>query len=209
FSDELVQIFRETPTLCKYLDIPFQHISNKVLKSMHRGSDSKYIWSIIERLREAVPTMAIRSTFITGYPGETDEDFKQLEDFIRQAELERVGVFPFSIEEGTEAATLPHLVPKKVAEERRDVIMKLQQKISLKKNRQLIGKQLKAIREKSHGRLESQAPEIDGIVKLKNSRGGPMWPPNKEGQPHRVAPTPFIAVKITDAEPYDLVGQIV
>ncbi|MBI1909337.1 MAG: 30S ribosomal protein S12 methylthiotransferase RimO [Deltaproteobacteria bacterium] len=199
FSDELVSIFKETPTLCKYIDIPFQHSSDRLLQSMHRGSNSRYIWSIIERLRKEIPQMTIRSTFIVGYPGETDKDFEGLCRFIREAELERVGVFAFSIEEGTEAALLPNQVPDSVKKERKGALMELQQKISLKKNRALIGKSLKAIREKNHARLENQAPEIDGVVKLKG----------KGVMNHTPTKNPFITVEITSADPYDLVGCIV
>ncbi|MDO8461670.1 MAG: 30S ribosomal protein S12 methylthiotransferase RimO [Deltaproteobacteria bacterium] len=198
WTDELIEIFRDTPTICKYLDIPFQHISDRLLQSMHRGSNSRYIWSIIERLRKEIPQMTIRSTFIVGYPGETEKDHKELEKFLQSAELERVGIFTYSQEEGTEAASLPDQLAKPLKEERRASLMELQQKISLKKNKALIGKKMKAIREKNHARLESQAPEIDGIVKL-TGKGAINHAPTKN---------PFMTVKITDAGPYDLTGNL-
>lgn len=197
FTDELVQIMKESPTICKYIDIPLQHISDTILKSMKRGSDSRYIWRIVETLRREIPEMTIRSTFITGFPGETEADFEKLHDFIRQAELERVGIFPFSVEKGTVAATLPHQVPQKIAEERRDILMATQQEISLKKNKRLIGKTVTVLDDFHSTRLASQAPEIDGVVKI-NRQGSNTRPPEQA----------FLSVKITGADPYDLEGQL-
>ncbi|MBI2982399.1 MAG: 30S ribosomal protein S12 methylthiotransferase RimO [Deltaproteobacteria bacterium] len=123
FSDELIEIIASSPNFCRYVDIPFQHINDRILKSMHRGSDGCYIRRLVERMRERIPGIAIRSTFIVGYPGETEAEFQELADFLREAELERVGVFTYSDEEGTEAAKLVDRVPEKIKKERRKILM--------------------------------------------------------------------------------------
>ncbi|MBI2981191.1 MAG: MiaB/RimO family radical SAM methylthiotransferase, partial [Deltaproteobacteria bacterium] len=126
FSDELIEIIASSPNFCRYVDIPFQHINGRILKSMHRGSDGRTIRGLVERMRERIPGIAIRSTFIVGYPGETEAEFQELAGFLKEAKLERVGVFTYSDEEGTEAAKLVDRVPEKIKKERRKILMEEQ-----------------------------------------------------------------------------------
>lgn len=195
FSDELINIIASSENFCRYVDIPFQHINNRILKSMRRGSNGDYIRSLVERLRKKIPNIAIRSTLIVGYPGETDDEFDELYRFLKETELERVGVFTFSEEEGTPAATLPDQLSPKIMRERREILMKLQQSISLKKNRGRIGSRTRLLVEESSdenrgwGRSEWEAPEIDGRIYLEGGR-------SLAGQ--------FCDVLIQNAGPYDL-----
>lgn len=195
FSDELVERLADSDHFARYLDIPFQHISDPVLKSMRRGSNGNYIRDIITRLRKKIPGMGIRTTLITGYPGETEDDFKRLYEFVTEAGLARVGVFAFSNEPGTPANELPDQVPQPMREERRDRIMELQQRISLKRNQSLVGKIVTVLVEQTGwGRSEWDAPEIDGKVIL-------------TGQ--NLIPGEFRRAKITKALPYDLEAHMV
>ncbi|MBI4374511.1 MAG: MiaB/RimO family radical SAM methylthiotransferase, partial [Deltaproteobacteria bacterium] len=199
FSDELIEIIASSPNFCRYVDIPFQHINGRILKSMHRGSDGRTIRGLVERMRERIPGIAIRSTFIVGYPGETEAEFQELAGFLKEAKLERVGVFTYSDEEGTEAAKLVDRVPEKIKKERRKILMEEQHRIILKKNGHVIGKQIKVLTEKSLGRgrflgrSEWDAPEIDGSVEL---RGKSL----DAGR--------FYQARVTGAKPYALVAEI-
>ncbi len=204
FSDSLIQIMRDSKHLVKYADMPLQHINDRVMRSMKRGSPSRYVRQVLEKLKTAMPEIAIRTTFIVGYPGETDAEFQELYDFVKDTEFNHVGVFQYSQEEGTSAALLPDQLADEVKQERFDRLMSLQQKISLKKNQALVGKTLEVLCEKPaddkpghlQGRLSIQAPDIDGLTYLKIAHQIP-------------ASGDFVQAKIIEAQEYDLIAEIV
>lgn len=200
FPEDLLDEMASNHKICKYIDIPFQHISDKMLKNMGRGTTKKQIYSLIEKIRNKVPNVAIRSTFIVGFPQETEKDFIELYDFIKEIKLDRVGVFPYSHEESTKAYELKDNVPDGVKKERRGVIMELQQGISLAKNKSKIGSIQKVILDSSDGeyyyaRTEHDAPEVDNSVIIKSNRK------HKLGN--------FGNVLITEAQEYDIFGELV
>lgn len=205
-SDEFLDVLATEPKAVKYLDMPLQHASQNVLKLMKRGGNRDSLERLIERVRTRVPEIAIRTTFITGFPGETDEDFAELLKFIKNIEFDRVGVFTYSDEEGTRAYDLAAKVPEKIASKRRSILMKEQSRISLKRNRARVGETLRVMFEGEsiesdllwQGRIEGQAPDIDGCV-LINDAPEDFVPVN--GQ--------MVDVLITEAQEYDLVGRIV
>lgn len=204
-SDEFLAAIRETPKAVKYLDMPLQHGSRNVLKLMKRGGTRESLEKLIRRVREKVPEITIRTTFITGFPGETDEDFEELMQFVKNCEFDNVGVFTYSDEEGTPAFDLPNKVDAKIAKRRRTELMKEQAKISKRKNKAKIGKTYKVIFEGYsqesdllfQGRLEGQAQEIDGYI-LINDMPEDFEP--KVGE--------IYDVKINEAHEYDLIGEI-
>jgi ribosomal protein S12 methylthiotransferase len=182
------------PKLCSYIDMPLQHASGQVLSRMRRGGNSEQYMKLIGKIRDRVPDTAIRTTFIVGYPGESDSDFNELMDFVRQIEFERIGVFLYSDEEATAGFDHNPKVPHAAKVERRRKLMTLQAEISRKKNQRLIGEQMKVLidtadTKKATGRLYSQAPEIDGIVKIKTDFA---------------ASGDFLNVTVTGAGEYDL-----
>jgi ribosomal protein S12 methylthiotransferase len=205
-TDELLRVMAERPNVCKYFDIPLQHASRRVLQRMRRGGNRQSYERLIERIRERVPGVAIRTTFITGFPGEREEDFEELVDFVKTAGFDRMGVFTYSDEENAAAFELDQKVDPVVAERRGERLMKEQTRISRLKNRKLIGRRVRVLLEgKSkesdlllEGRMETQAPEIDGSVLINDV-------------PEGVEPRPgdFVTVEITEAHDYDLVGRIV
>jgi len=205
-SDEFLNAIAETEKAVKYLDMPLQHGSRNVLKLMKRGGTRESLEKLIRRVREKVPGITIRTTFITGFPGETEEDFEELMAFVRNCEFDNVGVFTYSDEEGTPAFDLPNKVDAKIAKQRRARLMKEQAKISKRKNKEKIGKTFKVIFEGFsqesdllfQGRLEGQAQEIDGYI-LINDMPENLDP--KIGE--------FYNVKINEAHDYDLIGEIV
>lgn len=196
-SNALMTVIAEEANICKYLDLPIQHFDNKVLAAMNRRGTPEDIRKTIEQLRKRVPGIALRTSLIVGFPGETDAAFKRLLSFIREVEFEHLGVFPFSPEEGTAAFGLKSQVPAAVVAERLDRIMKVQAKISRKKNKNLIGTRQRVLIDGMEdmalfGRLETQAPEIDGLVYLSETEAEP-------GE--------FVEVTITGATEYDLMGK--
>jgi ribosomal protein S12 methylthiotransferase len=198
FPYEILDVIAEHPKICKYIDIPLQHISNEVLKSMKRGIKRVKIEKLVRNIRDKVPGVAIRSTFIVGYPNETVKDFKELLDWIKDVELDRVGVFTYSQEEGTSAFPLGDPIPQEVKDERRGEIMLAQQEISLKQNTSKIGKELKVliddIQKGSYiGRTQHDAPDVDNLVYFKSKM--------------KLKTGDFVNVKITKAEEYDLFGE--
>lgn len=205
-SDEFLAAIRETPKAVKYLDMPLQHGSRNVLKLMKRGGTRESLEKLIRRVREKVPGITIRTTFITGFPGETEEDFEELMKFVKNCEFDNVGVFTYSDEEETAAYDLPNKVDPKIAKQRRARLMKEQAKISKKKNKAKIGKTFKVLFEGLsqesdllfQGRLEGQAQEIDGYI-LINDMPEDFEP--KIGE--------IYDVKISEAHNYDLIGAIV
>jgi ribosomal protein S12 methylthiotransferase len=205
-SDAFLDVLAAEPKAVKYLDMPLQHASQNVLKLMKRGGNRESLERLIARVRERVPGIAVRTTFITGFPGETDEDFEELLAFVKTVEFDRVGVFTYSDEEGTPAFDLPGKVDAKVARKRRDRLMRAQSRISLKRNRARVGDVVRVLFEGVseetdllwQGRTGTQAPEIDGCVLINDA------PEGFEPEPGR-----FVNVEITEAQEYDLVGRIV
>ncbi len=205
-SDAFLDVLAEEPKAVKYLDMPLQHASQSVLKLMKRGGNRASLERLIKRVRDRVPGIAVRTTFITGFPGETDEDFEELMSFMRNVEFDRVGVFTYSDEEGTPAFELPDKVDPKVAKQRQRRLMKEQARISRRKNRSRIGETVSVIFEGEakesellwQGRMETQAPDIDGCVLINDV-------------PEGVVPVAgdIVSVEITEAQEYDLVGRIV
>ncbi len=205
-SDAFLAAIAETPKAVKYLDMPLQHASRNVLKLMKRGGTRSSLEKLISRVRERVPGITIRTTFITGFPGETEQDFEELMEFVRNCRFDNLGVFTYSDEEGTPAYDLPDKVDPKIAKQRRNRLMKEQAKISKSLNKAKIGKTYKVLFEGLsqesdllfQGRLEGQAQEIDGYI-LINDMPEDLDP--KIGQVYDV--------RITEAHEYDLVGAIV
>jgi ribosomal protein S12 methylthiotransferase len=205
-SDAFLSAIAETPKAVKYLDMPLQHGSSSVLKLMKRGGTRESLEKLIKRVRERVPGITIRTTFITGFPGETDADFEELMEFVRNCRFDNVGVFTYSDEEGTPAYDLPHKVDHKVAKQRRNRLMKEQAKISKQLNKAKVGGTFKVIFEGLsqesdllfQGRLEGQTQEIDGYILINDMPD--------DLQPEVGA---IYNVKITEAHEYDLIGAIV
>ncbi|MCA1618692.1 MAG: 30S ribosomal protein S12 methylthiotransferase RimO [Acidobacteria bacterium] len=205
-SDAFLDVLAAEPKAVKYLDMPLQHASQNVLKLMKRGGNRESLERLIARVRGRVPGIAVRTTFITGFPGETERDFEELLAFVREVEFDRVGVFTYSDEEGTPAFDLPGKVDPKVARKRRDRLMRAQSRISLKRNRARVGEVVRVLFEGVseetdllwQGRTGAQAPEIDGCVLINDA------PEGFEPEPGR-----FVNVEITEAQEYDLVGRIV
>ncbi len=205
-SDAFLAAIAETPKAVKYLDMPLQHASRNVLKLMKRGGTRESLEKLIRRVRERVPGITIRTTFITGFPGETEEDFEELMAFVRSCRFDNVGVFTYSDEEGTPAYDLPGKVDPKIAKQRRTRLMKEQAKISKSLNKAKIGNTYRVLFEGLsqesdllfQGRLEGQAQEIDGYI-LINDMPEDLDP--RIGEVYNV--------RITQAHEYDLVGEIV
>lgn len=205
-SDAFLAAIAETPKAVKYLDMPLQHASRNVLKLMKRGGTRESLEKLIRRVREKVPGITIRTTFITGFPGETEEDFEELMTFVRNCRFDNVGVFTYSDEEGTPAYELPKKIDPKIAKQRRNRLMKEQAKISKQLNKAKIGNTYKVIFEGLsqesdllfQGRLDGQAQEIDGYI-LINDVPDAFDP--KVGNIYNV--------RITEAHEYDLVGEII
>ena len=205
-SDAFLDVLAEEPKAVKYLDMPLQHASQNVLKLMKRGGNRVSLEKLIKRVRGRVPGIGVRTTFITGFPGETEEDFQELLTFVKNVEFDRVGVFTYSDEEGTPAFDLPDKVDAKVAARRRTQLMKEQAKIAKRKHKAMIGTQVQVMFEGEanesellwQGRMETQAPDIDGCVLINDVPEG-----------YEAAPGQLVAVQITAAYEYDLVGHVV
>ncbi|HEY2732064.1 MAG TPA: 30S ribosomal protein S12 methylthiotransferase RimO [Polyangia bacterium] len=207
-TNELLDVMAGEARVAKYLDVPIQHVDSGVLKAMRRGYGEKQVRDLCERVRARVPGVTLRTTFIVGHPGETEESFQRLCDFVREAELDRVGVFNFSREEGTMAALLPKRVPPKEVDARRRELLRIQRDISKKKLRALRGSLLEVLVEGPSdeseyllmGRHEGQAPEIDGQVYLSFAEDG--------GE--RAAPPAgtLLRARVTHSAEYDLAAEI-
>lgn len=200
FPEQILDLINNNPKICKYLDIPLQHINSKILKSMKRSVDREQTLQLIKKIREKVPGIAIRTTLITGYPGETEDDFSELLDFVRDQRFERLGVFAYSPEEGTSAFDLVDDVPDEVKQERVSTIMELQQQISLEINQSRIGSQEKVLIDREEGdfyvgRTQYDSPEVDNEVLIP-----------KNGKKLKIGS--FYTLTITDAEAFDLKAQI-
>ncbi len=195
-SQRIIDSLALSEKVCKYIDMPVQHASDSVLKSMKRGLNQKGIRDRINRLRKAVPDIAIRTTLIVGYPGETEEDFKTLYEFVEDVKFDRLGVFTYSEEEGTGAALLDDDVPEEIKHKRKNDIIELQHDISLNRNESFIGKTIKVLVDESEknigvGRTEFDSPEIDNIVNIKGN----------------VSKGSFVNIKIDSANEYELIGS--
>jgi ribosomal protein S12 methylthiotransferase len=201
-TDPILEAMAAEEKVVKYVDIPLQHASEAVLKRMKRPTGRGNLLGMLERIRERVPGVAVRTTFIVGFPGETDADFRRLRAFVEAGRFENVGVFTYSDEEGTAAHGLSDDVPAEVKEERRAEIMSLQGGLSLELNRSRLGERVEVLVEGTHpdtdlllrGRTARQAPEIDGQVII------------NDGTAEAGA---FVTVEVTEAHPYDLVGRVV
>jgi len=204
-SDGFLDVLAEEAKAVKYLDMPLQHASQNVLKLMKRGGNRASLERLIKRVRQRVPGIAVRTTFITGFPGETEADFEELLKFVKNVEFDRVGVFTYSDEEGTEAFDLPGKVDPKMAKKRRDRLMREQAKISRRRNQAKVGETFQVLFEGEskesellwQGRLETQAPDIDGCVLINDVPEGFMPQPGE-----------LVNVLITEAQEYDLVGRV-
>ena len=204
-SNAFLAAIAETPKAVKYLDMPLQHASRNVLKLMKRGGNRESLERLIGRVRERVPEIAIRTTFITGFPGETDDDFEELMAFVRNCRFDNVGVFTYSDEEGTPAFDLPNKVDPKIAKQRRSRLMKEQAKISKQLNKSKVGSTYKVLFEGVsqesdllfQGRLQGQAQEIDGHILIND------MPENFQPQVGLI-----YNVEITEALDYDLIGHL-
>ncbi|MGK5090714.1 30S ribosomal protein S12 methylthiotransferase RimO [Deltaproteobacteria bacterium TL4] len=202
FSEEALKVMADDQRFCRYLDMPFQHISGKVLKSMNRKITTQQIRKKMELVEVYLPNVAWRTTFIVGFPTETEENFEELFDFVKEGHFHHVGVFTYSHEDNIRSAKWGDPVPNALKRERKQRLMTLQQEISLQKNQAYIGKTLKVlvggVSQESdlllEGRCEFQGPEEDGVIYLNEGEG---------------KPGSFQQVEVMEAHPYDLVGRIV
>ena len=177
-TDELISVLSEYDNICNYLDIPFQHCDSAILKSMNRSGSRKEFEQLIHRIRQSIPDITLRTTLIVGYPGETDEQFEDLCDFISEAQLDYVGVFAYSREEGTKAASLPDQIDEDTKQERLQTIRDLADAVSAQKIAQRIGEKVNILvlgaeeDGQLYGRCQSQAPEVDGVTYIENASIG-------------------------------------
>ncbi len=201
-NDELIETLRTVEKAVPYLDIPIQHASDMVLKRMNRKTDQKSIRETVDKLRRAIPDITLRTTLITGFPGETEEDFETLKKFVSELRFERLGVFAYSKEEGTPASKMKDQVPKRIREKRRDAIMAIQQQISKEHLKSMIGKTLDVIvegrltdEEDAYiGRTVMDAPDVDGYIFFTSSLD--------------LVSGTFVRVTVTDSNEYDLIGEL-
>ena len=200
-TDELIKVVKEEPKICKYFDIPIQHIADPVLKRMNRKSNGESIRKLIKKLRKEIPNIVIRTTVMVGFPGETKDDFEELYNFIKEAKFDRLGAFSYSKEEGTPAERLDNQIHPMTKKSRYNKIMKLQQQVIEEKQKELIGKELEVLIETKTfdnnyyvGRSYREVPDIDGLIYL------PMVEKELQGK--------FVKCKITDVQGYDLIGKI-
>lgn len=201
FPQDVIEAMRDEPKICKYLDIPLQHISDRMLRSMRRGLGKAETETLIATLRREIPDIALRTTLLVGYPGETEADFQELLDFVAATRFDRLGVFPYSEEEGTYSATeLTDDVPAEVKEARAEAVMSLQRDISRDSNQRLVGSLQRVIVDRREGdfwvgRTQYDSPEVDQEV---------FFPTTME-----LTPGDFVTVRIAAADDYDLQGEVV
>ena len=186
------------PKVCKYIDIPLQHISDRILTSMHRGASRKQTNALLKKLRERVPGIAIRTTLIVGYPGESEQEFEELKEWVKEQRFDRLGCFTYSEEEGTDAARLEDDIPQEVKEERKEAIMELQRDITCELNAQKVGSTIRVIIDDENddiymGRTEHDSPEVDCDVFIDKEK----W---------RVPVGDFVKVEVTSSGVYDIFG---
>lgn len=200
-DDELIDLIASNPKVCHYLDIPIQHSSDLILQKMGRRTSRKDLVDIISKLRSKVPDIALRTSLIAGFPGETEKEFADVLKFVKQIKFDRLGVFAYSREEGTPAYKFKNQVPQKIKKERKKAIMELQSEISDKKNSKMVGKKITVIIDGFDpdnnvfvGRSYKDAPDVDGVVFIKGGTN--------------LMSGDFVKVKITDYNEYDLIGEI-
>ena len=199
--DELIETIRDEKKICHYLDIPIQHASDRILKRMGRRTSKQELIDIVGKLRKEIPDIVLRTTLITGFPGETEEDHEELKEFVDEMEFDRLGVFTYSPEEDTPAAEMPDQIPEEVKEERRDELMELQQEISYDKGQDRIGQELlvmiegKVADESAYiGRTYGDAPKVDGYIFVQTGE--------------LLMTGDFAKVRVTGALEYDLIGVL-
>ena len=199
-TPQLIQVIKEEPKICHYLDMPIQHAADPVLKRMGRRTNNEQLRNIITTLREEIPDICLRTTLITGFPGETAKDFSVLKDFVREMRFDRLGVFPYSAEEGTPAAKMKKQVSSFIKNMRRNTIMKMQQQIAFGKAEEMIGRKLEVLIEGKLpedgvfiGRTYKDAPNVDGMVFVNSDR--------------ELVTGDVVTVGITDFHEYDLIGE--
>lgn len=203
FTDELLDLITKEAKICKYVDIPLQHISDNVLQRMRRQDTAESIRLLLHKLKQAQPKITVRTTLMVGFPGETDSDFEELCEFIKEIRFDDLGAFMYSPQDGTPAAHMPNQVPESVKEERYHKLMAIQAKISEENDRALIGTTTEVLIEEilkdkkgfvqAKGRAIFQAPEVDGNIYVEGSKD--------------ILPGDFIKVRITDGYAYDLIGE--
>ncbi|MGB1003629.1 MAG: radical SAM protein, partial [Salibacteraceae bacterium] len=201
FPKEVLDVMVERDNVCNYLDMPLQHISNAMLKSMRRMITKEKTIDIVREIREKVPGIAMRTTLIAGYPGETEQDFQEMYDWVKETRFDRLGIFAYSHEENTSAHALEDDVPEEVKQERVNTIMELQSGISHEINQAKVGSTVRVLIDRIEsgfyvGRSEHDSPEVDNEV----------WVTMDDE--HYLSVGEFVMVKITDAEPYDLFGVV-
>ena len=199
FPTDILDVMAAKPNICNYLDIPLQHGSTNMLKIMRRGTTREKTEALLQEIRSKVPNIAIRTTLITGHPGETEQDFEEMMDFVERSRFERLGVFTYSHEEQTYAHTMPDDIPAEVKEDRASQIMDLQQSISIENNEKRIGQTMKVLIDRVEGgnfvgRTEFDSPEVDNEVLIDASK-------------HYLRVGDFANIKITDAAEFDLFGE--
>ena len=199
-TDELIQVVKNEEKIAKYFDIPIQHISDDVLKKMNRKTSKQNIENLLSKIRKEIPNVTLRTSLIVGFPGETEEQFEELYEFVEKAKFDKLGVFEYSKEDGTPAATMPNQIHHMTKKSRFNKIMSLQQQISREKMKAKIGTEQEVLIEAKSfdrkyviGRTKLDAPDIDGVVYIKNTD---------------LKPNKFVNCKITDFRDYDLVGEI-
>ena len=199
-TEELVETVKNNEKICKYFDIPIQHISDTVLKRMNRKSTGKQIKDLIKRIKQEIPDAIFRTSLIVGFPGETEEDFEKLLNFVEKTKFNKLGVFEYSKEDGTPAEKLKDQIPEKVKNKRWNLIMALQQKISEEKLKEHMGKEYEVLVEKITdkyiiGRTKMDVPDMDGLVYIKNSKYAEIGT--------------FLNCVITSVKEYDLIGRVI
>jgi len=201
YNDELIEVMANSPKICPYLDLPLQHISDKILKRMNRQVDKESIISLIKKLRNRIQNLTLRTTFMVGFPGETEKDFEELLNFVKEIRFEKLGAFAFSKEEGTQAYQFSTQIPKRIKQKRLERLMLTQQEISQEINRSYLGKEVEVLIDElsldtskfAIGRTQGDAPEIDGRVIVKTDK---------------VRVGDFVKVNIVETAEYDLIGEI-
>jgi ribosomal protein S12 methylthiotransferase len=201
-TDGLIEEMKNNPRILNYIDLPLQHISDNVLRRMNRHGRSAEICEVLDKLRREIPDIVIRTTFIVGFPGETEKDFEELAEFMKEQRFEHAGVFPYSREEGTVAYNLPDQIDEQVKQDRADILMRMQMEINAEQNEKMIGKTVRVlcedfdpVNDAMFGRSCADAPEIDGKVFFTSEGKSP-------------SPGDFVDVEVDEVIVYDLVGHV-
>ena len=202
-TDELIQTVKNNDKICKYFDIPIQHISDRILKKMNRKTNKEQITNLIEKLRLEIPNVVLRTSLIVGFPGETEEDFEELKEFVQKVKFDKLGTFTYSKEDGTPAAKLPEQINGNTKKSRYNKIMKIQQQVSNENLQKKIGQKYEVIIENISfdgkyfiGRTKQDVPDIDGLVYIKNDFQQDLL--NK-----------FVYIEVTDVRNYDIIGKVI